>query len=71
MFLDKVNRSPYGCLLNMPPREAYSITGHVHTMTIADISQKKSIKILLLNEQDIKANNAIIQLCQNLYVWFK
>ena len=39
-------------------------------MTLAGISHKKRNKIPLLNEQDSEENNAIIQLCQNLYVQF-
>ena len=33
-FLAKVNKLPKGCLLNMILHYAYSITIHVHTMTI-------------------------------------
>ena len=50
---------------------AYIITIHVNTMTIAEINHIKWSKILLSNEQDSKENNAIIQLCQKLYVRFK
>ena len=47
--LAKVNKSPYERLLNMTPHETYSITAHVHTMTISDISHKKRSKIMLSN----------------------
>ena len=39
--LAKVNKSPYVRLFNMKPHGAYSITIHVHTMTILDISHKQ------------------------------
>ena len=34
---DKVNKMPYGCLLNMAPHNIYSIKINVRTMTLADI----------------------------------
>ena len=40
-------------------------------MTLAETSHEQTSKIPLSNEQEIKENNAIIYLCQNLYVWFK
>ena len=40
-------------------------------MTLSYISHEKSSKIMLLNKQNSKANNVIIQLSQNLYVQFK
>ena len=66
-ILAKVNKLPHGRLHHMTPHDVYSITIHVHTMTIAEISKKGS-KILLANEHIIKAKNAITQLCQNLFV---
>ena len=45
--LAKVNKSSYMSLLNTAPHDACSITIHVHTMTLADISHKKWSKILL------------------------
>ena len=39
--LAKVNKSPYGCLLNMMPHDATSITIRVHTITLSDISHKQ------------------------------
>ena len=42
--LDKVNKLPYVILHNMTPHDAYSITVHVCTMTIEDISHKKRLK---------------------------
>ena len=39
--LAKVNKLPYFRLLNMTPRYAYSITIHVRTMTLVDISPTK------------------------------
>ena len=39
--LDKVNKSPYVHLLITTPHDAYSITIHVRTMTIADIIHEK------------------------------
>ena len=62
---------PYVRLLNMTPHDAYIITIHVRKITIADIIHKQGSKILLSNKQDSKANNAIVKICQNLYVWFK
>ena len=38
---DKVNKSPYVRLINMNPHDAYSITIHVRTTTLAEISHKK------------------------------
>ena len=40
-ILDKVNKSPYMSLLNMTPHDAYSITIHVRTMSISEISHDK------------------------------
>ena len=48
-ILDKVNKSPYGSLLNMTPHEAYSIKIHVCTMTIVSILPYTSIEVFLLN----------------------
>ena len=43
--LDKRNKSLYRCLQNMMPHDAYSITNHVLTMNIEDISHKTRKKI--------------------------
>ena len=40
-YLDKLNKSPYVCLLTMAPHDAYSITTNVCTMTISEISHKQ------------------------------
>ena len=40
--LAKVNKSPYVRLLNTTPQKAYSITIHVHTMTIPNISNEQN-----------------------------
>ena len=45
--LAKLNKSPYGVLHHMTPHDNYSITIHVRTMTIWDISHEKMSKILL------------------------
>ena len=50
--LAKVNKSPLGCLPNMTPHNAYSITIHVHIVILADIIHKKRSKIILSNRQD-------------------
>ena len=55
----------------MTPHDAYSITIHMCTMTIADITQGKNSIISLSNKQDSNKNIATIQLCQNFYVVFK
>ena len=39
--LAKVNKSSYVCLVNMTPYDDYSITTHVYTMTISDISNEQ------------------------------
>ena len=52
------------CLLYMMPQDAYSITIHVCTTTIVEISHTKRNKIPLSNEMHIKAPNSIIQLWQ-------
>ena len=39
--LANVNKFPYVRLLNMMPPDAYSITTHVHTVTISDISHEQ------------------------------
>ena len=39
-LLDKINKTPYVRLLNMTPHDAYSITIHVRTMNMSDISHK-------------------------------
>ena len=41
IFLAKVNKFPYVNLLNMTPHDIYSITIHIGTMAIADISHKQ------------------------------
>ena len=38
--LDKVNKLPYGHLHNMTPHDAYIITIHISTVTLADISHE-------------------------------
>ena len=55
--LAKVNKLPYGHLLNLTPHDAYSITIHVRTMTLADISHEK---------KQYNQNNSIMQktLCE-------
>ena len=40
----KVNKLPYLKSLNMTPHGAYSITTHVHRMTISDNSHRKKEK---------------------------
>ena len=40
-FLAKVNKSPQEHLHNMTSRDAYSITIHVRTVTLADISHEQ------------------------------
>ena len=44
-ILAKVNKFPYGRLLNRTPYDAYSITIRVFTMTLAETSNKKKEKI--------------------------
>ena len=61
VFLAKVNKSPYVQLCNSRPHDAYIITRNTRTMTTLDISNKKSSRILLSKEHDIKAPNAIIK----------
>ena len=39
-ILAKVNKFPYGHLPNMMRHDAHSITIHIHTMTLEDISHK-------------------------------
>ena len=39
--LAKVNKSPWGRLLNMMPHDANSIPIHVRTMTLVDINHKQ------------------------------
>ena len=39
--LAKVNKSPWGHLHNMTPHDAYSITIHVLTATLAEISHEQ------------------------------
>ena len=39
--LAKVNKPPYGILLNMIPNDSYSIPIHIRKMTVADISHKQ------------------------------
>ena len=39
--LAKVNKSPYGHLINNQSHDAYSITIHARTMKLADISHKQ------------------------------
>ena len=38
--LDKVNKLPYGRLLNMPSHDAYSITMHLRTMSLVETNHK-------------------------------
>ena len=45
----------------MRPHGAYSITIHVCTMNLANITHEKSIEMPLSNEQDNKVNNTIIK----------
>ena len=40
--LAKVDQLPWGRLLNTPSHDAYSITIHMCTMTLADISYKQN-----------------------------
>ena len=40
-FLAKVDKSPWEHLYNMTPHDDYSITVHVHTVTLTDISHEK------------------------------
>ena len=40
-FLAKVNKSPEVYLHNIIPPDDYSITIHVHTVTLADISHEQ------------------------------
>ena len=40
-FLDELNILPYVRLLDIMPHDAYSITIHIRTMTILDISQEQ------------------------------
>ena len=37
-ILAKVNKSPYGCLPNIRPHNTYSITIHICTVTLLNIS---------------------------------
>ena len=39
--LDKVDKSPLNVLRNMTPHDAYSITIHVRTVTLSDISHEQ------------------------------
>ena len=39
--LDKVNKSTLVCLLNMVTQDSYSITIHVHTIIILNISHEQ------------------------------
>ena len=55
----------------MMPYDAYSITINVYTMSLVDIIPKKWNKMMLLNIYYSKANNAIIQLFQILFVQSK
>ena len=41
MFLAKVNKSPYGNLLNISSNNAYIITIQLHTMTLEDIRHEQ------------------------------
>ena len=45
----------------MTPYDAHSIPIHVLTMILAQISHTKRDKILLFNEQEIKAPNALLK----------
>ena len=49
-ILSEANKPPRGCLHHMMPHVAYSITIHVHKMTVADISNKKGSKIPLIKQ---------------------
>ena len=40
--LDKVNKSPWGRLQNMTPHDAYIITIHAQTTTLANISNEQT-----------------------------
>ena len=64
--LNQLKKSHYVCLINIKPYDAYSITIHVCTMNISDIIHKKSIEILLSNEQDMKTPSSKIQVFQTL-----
>ena len=68
--LAKVNNSPQGSLLNMTPHDNYSITIHVRTMTISEISHEQKNKIPLSIKQYIKEQNTVAMMT-NLYVPFK
>ena len=42
-ILDNVNKVPYGCLPNMTPHDAYSITTHLHKVNLAEISHEQKV----------------------------
>ena len=46
--LTKSNKSPWGRLHNITPRDAYTIPIHVCTVTLADNSHEKRSKYLFL-----------------------
>ena len=50
-ILDKVNKYPYGRLLNVTPCYIYSIPIHVLKTTLADISKKQKEKIPIFRQK--------------------
>ena len=49
-FLAKVNKSPSEHLHNMTPHDAYSITIHVRTVTLVNISHEQKEKNLVIKQ---------------------
>ena len=71
-FLDKVNKLPYKCLLNMMPREAYSIKTYVRTTNLAYIRVKTYLPPTVEQPADSKSSMppvslaSVINQCRNI-----